>query len=422
MIPKDLKESPKRHKKIKIIIIVLLLMVVSFYGGIFLSEKTKIDDALVNKDSVFLGKVLNMYENYQKENLARDVDFNMFWQVWETLQDKYVDKDKLSDKELFYGALKGLAAATGDPYTVFMNPVISKEFSNDMAGTFEGIGAEIGMKGGVLTIIAPLTDMPAQKAGLKAGDKILKINGEDTSPMSVDEAVGKIRGHKGTQVTLNIWREDFDQPRDFNITRNTIIVKSVTWNTNKDNIMVITISHFNDDTVDLFDRAVSDAVKQNPKGIILDLRNDPGGYLDTAIEVASEWIEDGVVVTEKYNDDQKNDYLARGRARLKDFKTVVLANEGSASASEIVAGALKDYGLATIVGKKTFGKGSVQELESMPDGSSLKITIAKWLTPKGVNINEEGIVPDAEVDLSKEDYEADKDPQMEKAVELLNEN
>jgi len=422
MIPKDLKESPKRHKKIKIIIIVLLLMVVSFYGGIFLSEKTKIDDALVNKDSVFLGKVLNMYENYQKENLARDVDFNMFWQVWETLQDKYVDKDKLSDKELFYGALKGLAAATGDPYTVFMNPIISKEFSNDMAGTFEGIGAEIGMKGGVLTIIAPLTDMPAQKAGLKAGDKILKINGEDTSPMSVDEAVGKIRGHKGTQVTLNIWREDFDQPRDFNITRNTIIVKSVTWNTNKDNIMVITISHFNDDTVDLFDRAVSDAVKQNPKGIILDLRNDPGGYLDTAIEVASEWIEDGVVVTEKYNDDQKNDYLARGRARLKDFKTVVLANEGSASASEIVAGALKDYGLATIVGKKTFGKGSVQELESMPDGSSLKITIAKWLTPKGVNINEEGIVPDAEVDLSKEDYEADKDPQMEKAVELLNEN
>jgi len=422
MIPKDLKESPKRHKKIKIIIIVLLLMVVSFYGGIFLSEKTKIDDALVNKDSVFLGKVLNMYENYQKENLARDVDFNMFWQVWETLQDKYVDKDKLSDKELFYGALKGLAAATGDPYTVFMNPVISKEFSNDMAGTFEGIGAEIGMKGGVLTIIAPLTDMPAQKAGLKAGDKVLKINGEDTSPMSVDEAVGKIRGHKGTQVTLNIWREDFDQPRDFNITRNTIIVKSVTWNTNKDNIMVITISHFNDDTVDLFDRAVSDAVKQNPKGIILDLRNDPGGYLDTAIEVASEWIEDGVVVTEKYNDDQKNDYLARGRARLKDFKTVVLANEGSASASEIVAGALKDYGLATIVGKKTFGKGSVQELESMPDGSSLKITIAKWLTPKGVNINEEGIVPDAEVDLSKEDYEADKDPQMEKAVELLNEN
>jgi len=422
MIPKDLKESPKRHKKIKIIIIVLLLMVVSFYGGIFLSEKTKIDDALVNKDSVFLGKVLNMYENYQKENLARDVDFNMFWQVWETLQDKYVDKDKLSDKELFYGALKGLAAATGDPYTVFMNPIISKEFSNDMAGTFEGIGAEIGMKGGVLTIIAPLTDMPAQKAGLKAGDKVLKINGEDTSPMSVDEAVGKIRGHKGTQVTLNIWREDFDQPRDFNITRNTIIVKSVTWNTNKDNIMVITISHFNDDTVDLFDRAVSDAVKQNPKGIILDLRNDPGGYLDTAIEVASEWIEDGVVVTEKYNDDQKNDYLARGRARLKDFKTVVLANEGSASASEIVAGALKDYGLATIVGKKTFGKGSVQELESMPDGSSLKITIAKWLTPKGVNINEEGIVPDAEVDLSKEDYEADKDPQMEKAVELLNEN
>ena len=413
------KPQSSKKKKIIISIIVIILMFLSFYGGIFISKKTEIDDRLVNKDSVFLGNLLNKYEDLQKKNLAKDVDFNLFWQVWDLLKEKYVDKDKLQDKQMFYGALRGLAGATGDPYTVFMNPVISKEFADDMAGTFDGIGAEVGIKGGVLTIIAPLTDMPAQKAGLKSGDKILKINKEDTSPMSVDEAVSKIRGPKGTTVTLNIWRDSFEKPQDFTITRDTIIVKSVKWEMNKDKIMVITISHFNDDTTELLSRAVSDTVKQSPKGIILDLRNDPGGYLETAIDVASEWVEDGVIVTEKFSEEKKNEHLARGWARLKDFKTVVLVNEGSASASEIVAGALKDYNLAKIVGKKTFGKGSVQELESLPDGSSLKITVAKWLTPKGVNINEDGIKPDVEVDLTKADYEKNKDPQMEKAVELL---
>ncbi|MEK7067761.1 MAG: S41 family peptidase [Patescibacteria group bacterium] len=422
MIPAEFKKSPKSRRKVITIIIVLLLMSASFYGGIFISQKTNIDERLVNKDSVFLGRVLNKYETAQRENLARDVDFNMFWQVWEMLKEKYVDKDTLKDKEMFYGALRGLVNSAGDPYTVFMNPVVSQEFADDMKGTFEGIGAEVGIKGEILTVIAPLADMPAEAAGLKAGDKILKINGEDTSPMTIDEAVGKIRGPKGTTVTLNVWRESFDKPQDFVITRSTIVVKSVTWSMNKDKLMVIKISHFNDDTAELFDRAVRETIKQNPKGIILDLRNDPGGYLETAIEVASEWIEEGVVVTEKFNEEKKNEYLARGRARLQDFKTVVLVNEGSASASEIVAGALKDLGLAQIVGAKTFGKGSVQELEYLPDGSSLKITVAKWLTPKGININDEGIMPDAEVNLTPEDYEADKDPQMEKAIQTLNGN
>ncbi|PIT93494.1 hypothetical protein COU00_04075, partial [Candidatus Falkowbacteria bacterium CG10_big_fil_rev_8_21_14_0_10_43_11] len=211
----------------------------------------------------------------------------------------------------------------------------------------------------------------------------------------------------------------FEKPQDFIVTRDTIIVKSVKWETNPDKIMVITVSHFNSDTTELFNRAVRDTIKQNPKGIILDLRNDPGGYLETAIDVASEWVEDGTVVTEKFSDDEKNEYLARGRARLKDFKTVVLVNEGSASASEIVAGALKDLGLAKIVGKKTFGKGSVQELESLSDGSSLKITVAKWLTPKGININEDGIFPDEEINLTPEDYQNNLDPQIDKAVEII---
>ena len=410
----------KNHLRAKIVIITILLIAVSFYSGIIFSKKTEIDEKLVNKDTVFIGEVLNKYETNKRENIAEDVNFRLFWEVWDIIKNKYVDAGKLKDKEMFYGALRGLVASAGDPYTVFMNPVVSKEFADDLKGTFDGIGAEIGIKNGVLTIIAPLTDMPAQKAGLRSGDKVLAIDGEDTAAITLDEAVNKIRGEDGTEVALKIWREGFEEPKEFTVTRGKIIVKSVKWELNDNNMMVIEISHFNSDTDELFDRAVQDTIKKNPKGVILDLRNNPGGYLNTAIETASEWIEDGVVVIEKFSEENKNEYLARGRARLKDFPTVVLVNQGSASASEIVAGALKDHDLATIVGEKTFGKGSVQEMTSLEDGSSVKITIAKWLTPNGINISEEGIAPDEEAGLTSEEYEKDIDPQMDKAVEILN--
>jgi carboxyl-terminal processing protease len=187
----------------------------------------------------------------------------------------------------------------------------------------------------------------------------------------------------------------------------------------KDDIFVITINSFNNDTASLFNDAAEEALKTNPKGIILDLRNNPGGYLETAIDVASEWIEEGIIVTEKFDENNKNEFQARGRARLQDFKTIVLVNEGSASASEIVAGALKDYGKGKILGKKTFGKGSVQTVEDFKDGSSVKITVAKWLTPEGSYINEQGITPDEEVDMTAKDYEEGKDPQMDKALEII---
>jgi len=400
-------------------LIIIIFMGGAFYTGIIFANKTEIDDRLIDKNSVFLGTVLNKYEANAKEDLSQDIDFNLFWDVWDTIKDKYVDADGLKEKEMFYGALRGLAWSTGDPYTVFMNPVVSKEFNDDLKGTFEGIGAEIGIKGGRLTIIAPLTDMPAQKVGLRAGDKVLAIDGEDTAGISIDEAVNRIRGEKGSQVTLNIWRESFNEPQDFVITRDKIIVKSVKWEINSDNIMVIAISHFNSDTEDLFDRAVRDAVDKNPRGIILDLRNNPGGFLDTAIEVSSEWVDNDIVVLEKFSDDQQQEYLSRGRARLEDFPTVVLVNQGSASASEIVSGALKDHKKATIVGMTTFGKGSVQELANLKDGSSLKVTVAKWLTPNKVDISEDGIIPDEEVDLTIENYENDTDPQMDKATEII---
>jgi len=415
----EFNQQHKKRKKIAIAVIVAVLLCSSFYGGIFFAKKTEIDDKLINKDTVFLGNILNKYEVEKRNNVSQDVDFSLFWDVWDMLKLNYVDADNIKDKELFYGAIRGMVEAAGDPYTVFMNPVVTKEFNDDLAGTFEGIGAEIGIKDGVLTIVSPLTDMPAQKAGLKPGDKILAINGQDSSGVLIDEAVAKIRGEKGTDVTLTIWRDSFDSPQDFVITRGTIVVKSVKWNMRDDDIMLIEISHFNSDTEDLFERAVSDVLTKKPKGIILDLRNNPGGFLDTAIEVASEWVDEGVIVSEKKSDDSGNDYLARGRARLAEYRTVVLVNEGSASASEIVSGALKDYEKATIIGMRTFGKGSVQELAPLKDGSSLKVTVAKWLTPKGINISDEGIIPDEEIDLTDEDYSTDKDPQMDKAIEII---
>lgn len=412
----------KKRRKIKILGVILLSLILlsaSFGGGMFFAQKNEFIKQASIKEAVYAGQVYNKYITAPANKLTQDVDFNLFWNVWDMLRKDYVDRDKLDDKKMFYGALKGLVESTGDPYTVFMEPKIAKEFSDDLAGTFEGIGAEIGKKDNIITIVAPLADMPAEKAGLQSGDQIYAINGESTAGLSTDEAVNKIRGPKGTEVTLTIFRKGFEKTKDFKITRQTILVKSVKTEMGDDKIFVITITNFNDDTSELFKQAAAEAIEKNPKGIILDLRNNPGGYLETAIDVASEWVDQGMIVAEQFSPEKKNEYSHRGRARLKDFPTVVLVNQGSASASEIVSGALKDNGKATIVGMKTFGKGSVQTLEEMQDGSSVKITVAKWLTPKGYNINYEGIAPDVEVDLTLEDYNKSIDPQMNKAVEIL---
>ncbi|MFH1522762.1 MAG: S41 family peptidase [Patescibacteria group bacterium] len=415
------RKKVRLFKGVAFIILILILMIVSFASGMYLTKRSEIIKELARDEVVYLGKIIGKYSQAKEGSLIQDVDFELFWDVWDTLKREYVDRDKINEKQMFYGALRGMVDSLRDPYTVFMDPKVSQEFEDDLAGTFEGIGAEIGIRDEILTIIAPLDDMPAQKAGLKAGDKILAINEETTAGISIDEAVRKIRGPKGTSVILTISKNGIDNIEDITITRGVIVVKSVRANLRDDNIYYIKISNFNNDTLDLFNKAVRDALVKNPKGILLDLRNNPGGYLDTAIEIASEWVDEGVVVTEQFSEVKKNEYFSRGRARLSDYKTVVLVNQGSASASEIVAGALRDYEKAVIVGMKTFGKGSVQSLEEFSDGSSIKITIAKWLTPKGVNINEEGIDPDFEVDLTAEDFEADLDPQMDKAVELFNE-
>lgn len=415
----DKNKERKIFKKLAILFFLLFIIAASFSGGLIYANKSKLLAVLADKETVLLGKILNKYTPAKAGKLSQDVDFSLFWQVWDLLEKDYVNKDKLNEKEMFYGAISGLVASLHDPYTIFMSPKETIDFENDLAGTFEGIGAEIGIKNEILTVIAPLAGMPAEKAGLLAGDKIYAINGEPTSGMTIDQAVSKIRGPKDTEVTLTISRDGMEKAKDVKIVRGLIVVKSVKTNSREDGILVIAISNFNNDTEGLFNQAVRQAIEGGSRGIVLDLRNNPGGYLDTAIEVASEWIEDGVIVTEKFNQEKKNEYLARGKARLKDYPTVVLVNQGSASASEIVAGALQDTNRAKIVGKQTFGKGSVQLLEDLKDGSAIKITVAQWLTPKGSNINEQGIVPDFEVDLTNDDYDKGLDPQMDQAIKLL---
>lgn len=413
-------KDKKLFKKIITVILILTLMLICFGAGMYMAMTNKVMEELAKEEVVYLGQITGKYSKANKGSLTQDINFNLFWDVWDAVKTNYVDKKEINEKKMFYGALSGMVGSLGDPYTTFMDPKITHEFEDDLLGTFEGIGAEIGIKNDVLTVIAPLQEMPAEKAGLKPGDKIYAINNELTAGLSIDTAIKKIRGPKDTEVVLTIYRNGADKPENITIKRGIITIKNIKTELTKDNIFIIKIMNFNNDTFSLFNNAVKEILSKNPKGLILDLRNNPGGYLDTAIEISSEWIETGTIVTEQFSEENKNEHLARGRARLKDYKTVVLINQGSASASEIVAGALQGHKKAKIIGMKTYGKGSVQTLKQFQDGSSVKITVAKWLTPDNICINDNGITPDEEVDLTVEDYNKNKDPQMERAVKFLN--
>ncbi|EKD46891.1 MAG: hypothetical protein ACD_67C00025G0001, partial [uncultured bacterium] len=364
-----------------------------------------------------------VFENKEKAGDTENIDFSLFWNVWDLLKDKYVDADKLDAMDLYYGAINGMMQATGDPYTTFLTPDENKKFSEDISGNFEGIGAELGIKGGILTIVAPLSGMPAEKAGLRSGDKIIKINGETASDMTIEEAVDNIRGGKGTSVTLTIFREGEEETKDISVQRGVINVKSVNLEFKEGNIASIEITRFGDDTTKGFSDAIAKVRAQKSKGLIIDLRNNPGGYLESAIDIASKLIPRGnIVVIEENGDKSQKKMHTRGGDVGSGIETVVLINEGSASASEILAGALKDNrSNVTLIGKKSFGKGSVQEFIEMPQGTAAKITVARWLTPKGTQINEQGISPDKEIELSNDDFENERDPQMDEAVKFLKE-
>ncbi len=373
-------------------------------------------EAIIISSTSSTSSTLSSLPDYLKEN----VSFNLYWDTWNIIKDRFYDKN-IPDTQLFYGSLQGLVASLGDPYSIFMTPADADQFAQDLNGNFEGIGAEIAVKNGQLMIVAPLDDSPAMKAGLKAKDYILKVNGTSTEGLRSDQAVLLIRGPKGTEVILTVYREGWEEPRDFKIIRDQIVVKSLSWSyINSGQTALIEVRQFNQDTLPLFEKAINDIKKRSAvKSIVLDLRNNPGGYLEVAVQMAGEWNGDGLVVSEKNRDGLETFHRAYIEERLGDYKTIVLINEGSASASEIVAGALKDWGKASLVGMTTFGKGSVQELDELSDGSQIKLTIAKWFTPSGKSIDDLGIEPDYKVELTEEDFNNDRDPQLNKALEII---
>jgi len=302
-----------------------------------------------------------------------------------------------------------------------MDPEETKTFENDLTGSVSGIGAEVGMKDDKLTIIAPLEDSPAQRTGLKGGDIILSINGEDTSKMSLSEAVSKIRGKEGSDVKLLVKRNS--ESKEYNITRARVEIKSVKSEIKNNNIGYIEVSSFDENTAQMLKGATNDLASKNVKGIVLDLRDNPGGLLDSAISVTSEFIKEGTVLIERRQDGSDQEVFkatVNGKLTDKKIPLVVLVNGGSASASEIVAGAIQDTKRGILIGEKTFGKGSVQQIENLGSAGSIRITIAHWYTPDNRSIDKKGLIPDIEVGLSDEDIKQDKDPQLEKAIEHIN--
>lgn len=369
---------------------------------------------------------------------SSQIDFSLFWVVWQKLQQSYIDNKTIDPQKMVWGAISGMVSSLGDPYTVFLPPKDNKDFKDELGGQFEGIGAQLGMKEGTIMVVAPLKDNPAEKAGIKAGDYILKVDGEDTSGWSVQQAVTKIRGPKGTAVKLTVLHEKESKTIELSIVRNTIVVNSVdAWIkmpseikeisgvstfSDKGKVAYIRLSRFGDKTNDEWDKAVTNLVEAQKKdssikGLVFDLRNNPGGYLEGAIYIGSEFIKSGNVVSQKNSNGSQEDYPVMRKGKLLDIPLIVLVNKGSASAAEIVSGALRDYGRGKLVGETTFGKGSVQTPEDLPGGAGIHITTGKWLLPKGSWIHKVGVKPDLELELTSS--EATMDAQLAKAVELL---
>ncbi len=351
-----------------------------------------------------------------------------FWKVWSILNDKYVAATTTDTQKRIWGAIEGLASSQGDPYTVFFPPVENKEFKSEIAGNFEGVGMEIGIKDGILTVISPIKNSPAERAGVRAGDKIIKIDDASTIDMSVDQAVKLIRGTGGTQVKITFIREGASEPLEKTLTRATIDIPTLETEIRSD-VFVIKLFSFTAQSPNLFRNALRDFLESGKNKLVIDLRGNPGGYLDAAWDIASWFLPSGaVIVTEDFGEKSKEEnkvYKSKGYDVLNKFfgkgkyKVAILVNNGSASASEILAGALQEHGVAKLVGVTTFGKGSVQELINITPDTSLKVTVARWLTPKGHNLSKEGLMPDEVIEMTASDLEKKVDPQLNKALEIL---
>lgn len=352
----------------------------------------------------------------------KEADIELVWRVWHLLLENYVDPSKLQTETLVQGATAGLVRAVGDPYTVLMSPKDNEAFRSGLSGTLEGIGAELVDKDGIITVVAPIKGSPAQKAGLVPDDVIVSVDGVSTEGMTLNETVGHIRGPKGTTVKLEIARA---KTRDFimmEIVREQILVPSVESKLvpgADGQIGYVALNQFGDHSIEELKKELLTFKDQKVKAVILDLRYNGGGYLEGAVDLVSMFLKEGEIVSVHRRSGTPQQHFVSGSLLFPDLPIVVLVNEGTASASEITAGALQDHHRATIVGKKTFGKGTVQEIIELPGGSSLKVTIAHWHTPSGKDLGKEGVHPDIEVERTKEDFDAKKDPQLDAAVEFL---
>ncbi|HYH74333.1 MAG TPA: S41 family peptidase [Candidatus Saccharimonadales bacterium] len=392
--------SPSRKKIVKNLALVGIAVVV-FVSGLLIGNGTIGVQSAANRSAG-----------------PEDLDYTSVEQMYDVLRSGYdgtLDQEKLLD-----GMKAGLANATGDPYTDYFSPKEAKEFNEQLTGSFTGIGAELGEdEQGNVQVVAPIAGFPADKAGLRPKDIIVAVDGKTTSDMSVNEVVKLIRGEKDTKVTLRILRNNSEDV-SLTITREEIKIPSVKWEILEGNVGYLQISQFGEDTVNLTQTAAQEFVEKNVAGVVLDLRGDPGGLLDAAVEVSSLWLPKGkTILTQKTGGVTTETYTSRGGDTLSGIKTAVLIDAGSASASEIVAGALRDNKAATLYGEKSYGKGSVQQIHNLANGGEVKVTIARWYRPNGQNIDKKGIKPDKEIKMSDQDYEQKRDPQKDAAVKFI---
>lgn len=423
-----------KSQKLRVFLLVLLAGLIGYYIG-------------VNKITVDWGNFKPHVEISSKEPPAslQIGDASRMWAVLDKLENNFYDRKAIDSEKALNGAIEGMVASLDDPYTVYLPPKQNTDFKQGLAGKFEGIGAELGMKDKNVIVVSPLDGSPAQKAGIKSGDLIVKVNDQYISGLSLNQVVDKIRGPKGTNVKLNVQHKSGEEPVDINIVRDTIQVKSLTTWTKKvkdidsintkdaavqaigDNkVIYIRLSQFGDSTNEEWAKIAASASQQlqsdkSIKGIVFDLRNNPGGYLNDAVYIVSEFVKDGDAVMQEDKNGKRTGYPVTGKGSLTDVPVVVLVNKGSASASEITAGALRDHERAKIVGENSFGKGTIQQAEDLGNGAGLHITIAKWLTPSGYWVgngkNGQGLKPDVSVSLDPKDPA--RDTQLEKAVETL---
>lgn len=395
-------------------IIVVLIAVSFFYGGYYYGKRGFEFEVRKNPPEI---KVVNKYPGDQK------VDFALFWRVWDLVQQEYLERP-VDGQQMLYGAISGMVASLGDPYTAFLPPELNEAVTESLNSEYQGIGAELGLRDGQLIVVAPLDGSPAKEAGIRAGDKILEIEGESTAGITISEAVAKIRGDAGTVSTLLITR-DSREPEEVKILRDVIKIDSVTWEDKGDGTVYIRVSRFGQDTNGEWERVVDEIDTQMDEldAIVLDLRGNPGGYLLSAVHIAGEFFSNKAVLIQQSATGEEIDYpTKRNSGKFNEVPGIfVLVDEGSASASEILAAALRDHRDAVLVGMKTFGKGTIQDAKEFEDGSGLHLTTNKWLTPSKEWVHDKGVEPDVIVEFSEDDINNNNDVQLNKALELARE-